>query len=1047
MKELNQEQHIQLLQFMSLMQTCKTEEELQALKEQYFNIPRYEFLQDYISEKSENQSLSSYKTSLIYEMDKYQHDYKIVYGENFPAYKKETMPNNKADYTVIHLLNEISECDDIEAYQKLMEEKNRFYRVKIEALSHEFTGIFFSNENELPANIILNSPESNFNARRQLVEAGYSPFTLPSVEDVRENGFEWLYEEISHFKETLNPNFIEQTQRNQEPEFNEQEYEEAYDDFIEQMDANGGMSSMAAEADYNAFYENYEDVDEVQHQMDIDNGLIDENGNEIMYDGSESEQEENFEKYIHSEEFISKFGDWEKANRLEKLKESESLTIDNQIIIHGNNVTNEINDLRQNPSSENLKILTKYVNELGKEMVQNLRFEQNLTKYENPKFIVSNDNKSYSFNFSGIKETSRHNIFQKGHIEGIANIPEIIEASFYIGTEKNEDNRKPELSKFHYYGLGIKLDNEDFTAKVVFTENKQGEVYYDQSLSNIEKGRLIDIIQMDKMPENLSPLITQRESEQEEVLNPLISQENLKNNPETVLPHIQGRDSFEVFSKSNNQPPLMRGEKSNPPKYYDKRLMNICQVPQMPYLEKNIITGKWQPTKEAVEAVKNGTLFIEKHGQKYVMNDSVDVNKIQNIGTTEKKENSLNTTDTNQKVENVISNELNLENNIIPVENNEIEQKSEPQNESQNYENNNSNSSAPKPKNAKELHQFFINNPYTSGTPVPTIAMRNEQTGHSTFIEGYEFARFEDIGKPNPAFRDENGKQIKPDGQTVVLTKPAFKEVIDEETGEKKLVPDDKNRKFIRISRDLYEQAIKNSEIIAKRNPKTEQEKQKMLDDYFEAAHLDEKKQRANTASNFWHNYKAGVMTIANNKQEAMAFAKRLVNEMIPSEREKFSAMVKKYENLRGPDGKHLSYDQRILDFYDNMGLTITSNSIWRDHVDEKYNTLDAIKQNTEVFDKEGQLLDKTCRMKVGDTIKMSVTVDSALSNKKIQLPIQEYRLVAHSKDNNSVALISADGKQKIIKNREDFIKEVQKVEQKLIKKQQKQDRYESISM
>lgn len=1048
MKELNQEQHIQLLQFMSLMQTCKTEEELQALKEQYFNIPRYEFLQDYISEKSENQSLSSYKTSLIYEMDKYQHDYKIVYGENFPAYKKETMPNNKADYTVIHLLNEISECDDIEAYQKLMEEKNRFYRVKIEALSHEFTGIYFSNENELPTNIILNSPESNFNARRQLVEAGYSPFTLPSVEDVRENGFEWLHEEISHFKETLNPNFIEQeTQRNQEPEFNEQEYEEAYDDFIEQMDANGGMSSMAAEADYNGSYVENEDIDEVQQQMDMDNGLIDENGNEILYDGPENETEEDFEKYIHSEEFISKFGDWEKANRLEKLKESESLTIDNQIIIHGNNVTNEINDLRQNPSSENLKILTKYVNELGKEMVQNLRFEQNLTKYENPKFIVSNDNKSYSFNFSGIKETSRHNIFQKGHIEGIANIPEIIEASFYIGTEKNEDNRKPELSKFHYYGLGIKLDNEDFTAKVVFTENKQGEVYYDQSLSNIEKGRLIDIIQMDKMPENLSPLITQRESEQEEVLNPLISQENLKNNPETVLPHIQGRDSSEVFSKSNNQPPLMREEKSNPPKYYDKRLMNICQVPQMPYLEKNIITGKWQPTKEAVEAVKNGTLFIEKHGQKYVMNDSVDVNKIQNIGTTEKKENSLNTADTNQKVENVISNELNLENNIIPVENNEIEQKSEPQNEPQNYENNNSNSSAPRPRNAKELHQFFINNPYTSGTPVPTIAIRNEQTGHSTFIEGYEFARFEDIGKPNPAFRDENGKQIKPDGQTVVLTKPAFKEVIDEETGEKKLVPDDKNRKFIRISRDLYEQAIKNSEIIAKRNPKTEQEKQKMLDDYLEADHLDEKKQRANTASNFWHNYKAGVMTIANNKQEAMAFAKRLVNEMIPSEREKFAAMVRKYEKIRGTDGKHLSYDQRIIDFYDNMGLKITNNSIWRDHVDEKYNTLDAIKQNTEVFDKEGQLLDKTCRMKVGDTIKMSVTVDSALSNKKIQLPIQEYRLVAHSKDNNSVALISADGKQKIIKNREDFIKEVQKVEHKLIKKQQKQDRYESISM
>ena len=291
MKELNQEQHIQLLQFMSLMQICKTEEELQALKEQYFNIPRYEFLHNYISEKKENQSLSSYKTSLIYDMDKYQHDYKIVYGQNFPAYKKETMPNNKADYTVLHLLNEISECEDIETYKKLLEEKNKFPKIKVETISPDLSGIYFSDG--LPSNLIQNSPESIFNAKRQLVEAGYSPFTLPSVDDVKENGFDWLHEEISHFKETLNPNFIEQeTQLNQESEFNEQEYEEAYDDFIEQMDANGGMSAMAAEADYNASYENYEDINEVQHQMDIDNGLIDENGNEILYDGLENEAEE-----------------------------------------------------------------------------------------------------------------------------------------------------------------------------------------------------------------------------------------------------------------------------------------------------------------------------------------------------------------------------------------------------------------------------------------------------------------------------------------------------------------------------------------------------------------------------------------------------------------------------------------------------------------------------------------------------------------------------------------------------------------------------------
>lgn len=748
MKELNQEQHVQLLQFMTLMQNCKTEEEIKKLQEQYYNIPQYSFLQAYIPDRNENQSFSSYKTSLIYDMDKYQQDY-FVYGEKAPAYRKKTMPNNKADYTVLNLLDEINECDNIKKYQELLKEKNNFPKAMIKSLSHEFTGIYFADGSSItqeittislsiPQIIIKNTPEDNFNARKQLVEAGYSLFNIPSVEDVQENGFDWLHEEITHFKALLNPNFIEQEKQiDQKPELKENEYEEEYDAFIEQMDANGGMSSMAAEADYNAFYE-----------------------------------------------------------------------------------------------------------------------------------------------------------------------------------------------------------------------------------------------------------------EQEEVLNPLISQENLNN--------------------------------------YDKRLISICQVPQMPYLEKNITTGEWQPTKEAVEAVKNGTLFVEKQGQKYIMNESID-DKAEMKDLSETVDNESVNTD--------------FSNNNIPEEYNETEQQTETH--KQNFENNNSNVSAPRPRNIQELHNFFINNPYTSGSLVPTIGIRNEQTGHLTFIEGYDFARFEDVGKPNPVFRDENGKQIKPDGQTVVLSKPSLKEVLNEKTGKKELVPDENNRLFVRISRDIYERALKNSEIIAKRNPKTEQEKQKMIDDYLEAANLDEKRQRANTASNFWHNYQAGVMTLANNKQEAMAFAKRLVNEMIPAEREKFANMVRKYENIKGADGKHLSYDQRILDTYEEItkGLTITNKSIWRDHVNDKYNTLDAIKQNTEVFDKEGQSLDKTCRMKIGDTIKMSVTVDSALSNKKIKLPPQEYRLVAHSKDNNSVALISADGKQKIIKNREDFIKEVQKIEKKQLKKQQKQDRYESISM
>ena len=114
--------------------------------------------------------------------------------------------------------------------------------------------------------------------------------------------------------------------------------------------------------------------------------------------------------------------------------------------------------------------------------------------------------------------------------------------------------------------------------------------HYDQSLSTIEKGCFVDIIQKKKK----------------------------KNNLETVLPHIQGRDSSEVSEVLN---PLLSQENLN--YYQDKRLIRICQVPQMPYLEKDIVTGIWKPTKETVEAVKKGTLFIEKVGQKYVINDFI----------------------------------------------------------------------------------------------------------------------------------------------------------------------------------------------------------------------------------------------------------------------------------------------------------------------------------------------------------------------------------------------------------------------------------------
>ena len=140
--------------------------------------------------------------------------------------------------------------------------------------------------------------------------------------------------------------------------------------------------------------------------------------------------------YIQSEEFISKFGDWEKANRLEKLKKSKSLLLNKKIIVFGKDRTEEINRYRE---EKNIRALSRIVSDISQEMVQNLRFEQNLTQGESPILKVYDGNRAFNINISMLKDVSHHNLLQKGHIESIFNIPKIVRNALYIGKENNED--------------------------------------------------------------------------------------------------------------------------------------------------------------------------------------------------------------------------------------------------------------------------------------------------------------------------------------------------------------------------------------------------------------------------------------------------------------------------------------------------------------------------------------------------------------------------------------------------------------------------------
>lgn len=67
--------------------------------------------------------------------------------------------------------------------------------------------------------------------------------------------------------------------------------------------------------------------------------------------------------------------------------------------------------------------------------------------------------------------------------------------------------------------------------------------------------------------------------------------------------------------------------------------------------------------------------------------------------------------------------------------------------------------------------------------------------------------------------------------------------------------------------------------------------------------------------------------------------------------------------------------------------------------------------------------------MRVGDSIKLRLTIDSPTGRRGIKLPPADFKVVLYSKDTNSIALISKDGKQKHIKPPDDFIATAQRVE------------------
>lgn len=276
-------------------------------------------------------------------------------------------------------------------------------------------------------------------------------------------------------------------------------------------------------------------------------------------------------EYIHSEEFINKFGDWEKANRLEKLKGANDISLDNAL----NNAKidkDEFEVLKQQKLFRTLKNL----------VVANYASLRN----DNEKIEIELPDKNIKANLSvgNIKHILSHQIAVKGQLEAALSIEEIGKNAIYIDSGISDGERpNPNIKNYDYFMSGAVLDGKNYTIKSVVGYDKQGNaLYYDQRATEIEKRLYI----------NNQSLITNK-----------------------------GKTDTQPFQD------------------YDKRLIQICQVPQLPYMEFNSATKQWLPTKETIEAVKEDRLFVEKVGQEYQMKINDITNKSNIQGATAMNEN------------------------------------------------------------------------------------------------------------------------------------------------------------------------------------------------------------------------------------------------------------------------------------------------------------------------------------------------------------------------------------------------------------------------
>ena len=159
---------------------------------------------------------------------------------------------------------------------------------------------------------------------------------------------------------------------------------------------------------------------------------------------------------VRTAAFKNWFGDWEKAARVEKLRTSRPVEV----------VFRNEYELNRESAKQWIK--------------DNLRGE----------YVNEDTGENISLSKVGANKVTSHGERDEAHLKSIVSIPSLIRSSIFIEELPNEKGND-KYDSYRYYVCGMKIDGEDYTAKIVVGV-KGDSKYYDHRLTQIEKGTLID---------------------------------------------------------------------------------------------------------------------------------------------------------------------------------------------------------------------------------------------------------------------------------------------------------------------------------------------------------------------------------------------------------------------------------------------------------------------------------------------------------------------------------------------------------------------------